>query len=269
MSARSLKIATLVSIGQHPTSGRARCADTDSRALSLACRLAETVSGVSMQVLHAGPVSDPENNEVLRRYLGMGLASLELVDQPADADVVPALLERLQGRDIDIVLTGTRAETGEGSGMTPYALADKLGVPMVPGLVSLTPLDDGRVEILQALPRGQRRRLLVTGPFVASVDAAAPQGAQFAWAQGQRGNLGWVSARSEVDAVMADASIAPARKRPKRIAGAKKTASAAGRFKAATAKPAGKGGTIMVQESAEEKARALHAFLIEQGVLRS
>lgn len=268
MSASALKIATLVSIGQHPASGRARCADTDSRALSLAARLAAGNAGVSLQVLHAGPVSDPVNSEVLRRYLGMGLSNLELIDQPADADVVPALTERLQNRDVDIILTGTRAETGEASGMTPYALAEALGMPMVPAVVGMTPQQNGEVEILQALPRGQRRRLRVKVPFVASVDAAAPESAQFAWARGQRGNLGWVSARSEHDTVMGEAEVAPARKRPKRIAGAKKTASAAERFKAATAKPAGKGGVVMVQESAEEKAQALYQFLIEQGAIK-
>ena len=81
-----------------------------------------------------------------------------------------------------------------------------------------------------------------------------------------RGDMGMGA--GDGDAVMGEAEVAPARKRPKRIAGAKKTASAAERFKAATAKPAGKGGVVMVQESAEEKAQALYQFLIEQGAIK-
>ena len=102
----ALKIVTLVSIGAHPTSGRARRADQDARAVELGLRLA----GARLRVLHAG---DP-HEEALRAYLGMGLDELIVLEQPKQADALPALGDYLHEIGTQMVLTGSQAETGEG-----------------------------------------------------------------------------------------------------------------------------------------------------------
>lgn len=113
-----LNIVALVSIGAHPASGRPRRAEQDARAVELGLRL----SGPRLQVLHAG---DP-HAEALRGYLGMGLERLSVLEQPAGADALPALAEHLRDSRAQLVLTGSQAETGEGSGMLPFLLAERL-----------------------------------------------------------------------------------------------------------------------------------------------
>ena len=63
-----VKVVALVSVGAHPTSGRARRAEQDARAVELGLRLV----GDKLRVLHAG---DPAE-EALRGYLGMGVPAL-------------------------------------------------------------------------------------------------------------------------------------------------------------------------------------------------
>ena len=105
-------VFSLVSIGAHPTSGRPRRAEQDARAVELGLQLA----GDKLQVLHAGDVSEP----TLRSYLGMGLPQLQVLEQPAGADALPVLSEYLRDAGAQVVLTGSQAETGEGSGMLPF-----------------------------------------------------------------------------------------------------------------------------------------------------
>lgn len=289
-SSSSIAIVTLVSVGQHPGSGRARRSDQDSKALELALGLASQTKDVSVSLLHAGDLSSEQHQAVLREYIGMGVPGMAVLPQPEGADVTDVLSDYLCQSEADIVLTGSRSESGEGSGMMPYLVGQTLGWPVLPAAVGIKALGKGEFEVLQALPRGQRRLLRVRAPFVASVDAAAQEARQTAWAVGQRGrldsqsfagmgtdtrsntdtssNIG-SSTKSVVDAVMAQASIGPARKRPKRIATAKKAKTAADRFKAATAKTASKGGAVMVDESAQQKAEAIYDLLVSQGVLKS
>ncbi len=158
MQPKPLTIVSLVSIGAHPSSGRPRRAEQDARAVELGLRLA----GEKLQVLHAGSVEE----EALRAYLGMGLSELSVLEQPQGADALPVLLDYLRGSDVQIVLTGSQAETGEGSGMLPYLLAEQLGWPLVVGLAEVEQVKDGVAQVLQALPRGQRRRLQVRVPWI-------------------------------------------------------------------------------------------------------
>ncbi|WP_221796261.1 electron transfer flavoprotein subunit beta [Oceanobacter mangrovi] len=277
---KPLTITTLVSVGQHPKSGRARVADQDAKALELALSLSagkgtaavgkgEAGAGKSqINLIHAGTAT-AEQQLVLRGYLGMGVGQMRVLKQSDGADVIPVLVDAVRKSGSDVVLTGSRAEAGEGSGMTPYLVAQSLGWPMVPAAVEITAVGSGEFEILQALPRGQRRLLKVRAPFVASIDAAAAEARQTAWAAGQRGALEHMTLSSNDDAVLAEAAVEPARKRPKRIARAKKAKTAADRFKAATAKSASKGGAVLVKESAEEKAEAIYQMLLSQGVLKA
>ncbi|HBX56884.1 electron transfer flavoprotein subunit beta [Pseudomonas sp. UBA2684] len=254
-----LNIITLVSVGAHPTSGRARRAEQDARAVELGLRLA----GDTLQVLHAG---DP-HAEALRAYLGMGLAEITVLEQAAQADALPALAEYLSEAGAQMVLTGSQAETGEGSGMLPFLLAERLGWPLVVGLAEVEKVEHGVAQVLQALPRGQRRRLKVRLPFLASVDNAAPVARQSAFGPARRGQLRAQAVSSVDDALLAVAQLQPARPRPKRLK-VIKAKTGAERMKAATAKATGGGGQVLKDVSPQAGAEAIFTLLLEEGVLR-
>ena len=79
-----LEVVSLVSLGQHPVSGRLRRAEQDARALEL-CLALERQSApgaVSLSAWHASGSEialGSEQDQALRGYLGMGLESLTLV----------------------------------------------------------------------------------------------------------------------------------------------------------------------------------------------
>ncbi len=257
----SLRVTALVSVGQHPDSGRERRAGQDARAVELGLSLAPQ----GLEVLHAG---DP-HAQALRSYAGMGLSSLRVLEQNEMADVVPALERYLSQNRPDIILTGVRAESGESSGMVPYLLGEALGIPVVTGIADIVSVGCGEAHLLQALPRGQRRALTVSLPFIASVDMAAPTPRQSAFGPASRAQLETQAAGVEhCDEVRAQWHEAPARKRPKRLQVAK-AKTAADRFRAATAKSQGDGGRILRDKPASEMAQAIFDLLLEEGVVRS
>ncbi len=263
-TAKQLKIVSLISVGKHPQSGRVRRADQDSRAVELGLKLTtDNLSAGSLSVVHAG---DPRE-QGLRSYAGMGLKSVRVLQLDPSADAVAPLAEHLQQSMPDIVLTGVRAESGESSGMVPYQLAEKLGWPIVPRVADIVSVEAGVAEVLQALPRGQRRSLKVRLPFIASVDTAAPEARQSAFGPASRALMDIEVVNGSVDPVRQSWEEAPARKRPKRLK-VVKAKTAAERFKAATAKPQGEGGKVMKNESAAEQAQAIFEMLKEEGVLR-
>ncbi|MFT5720089.1 MAG: electron transfer flavoprotein beta subunit [Motiliproteus sp.] len=264
-----LKIVSLVSIGKHPTSGRARRAEQDGRAVELGMMLADASGDKHrLTVIHAGDGQQP----ALRSYAGMGLESVRVLQMQESADAVKPLSDYLHKQAPDIILTGVRAENGESSGMLPYLLAEALGWPLVPRIANILSINDGVAEILQALPRGQRRALAVRLPFIASVDNAAPEPRQSAFGPASRALMDQQRSPSDADAEVEDAvrsawSESPARKRPKRLK-IVKAKTAAARFKAATAKPQGAGGKILKDQTAGEQAQAIFELLLEEGVLR-
>ncbi|MDO6672806.1 electron transfer flavoprotein subunit beta [Cobetia amphilecti] len=293
-----LEVVSLVSLGQHPVSGRLRRAEQDARALEL-CLALERQSApgaVSLSAWHAsGSEIAPgsEQDQALRGYLGMGLESLTLVtpnapgadplkavdsslkavdslkaaDQPV-IDVWPLLVTRLKQAAPQLVVCGGQGETGEGSGLLPHLLAESLGWPLVEGIVAIESCDGAHLTALQALPRGQRRRLRVKLPALVSVDSAAPAARQSAFAPARRGELSSLASGELVHDAQAETfSVAPARKRPKRLKRIKAT-SARDRFKAAAAKAEGGGGKRLEGVSAEEGAAEILKLLREEGVLR-
>ncbi|WP_339489971.1 electron transfer flavoprotein subunit beta [Pseudomonas sp. EL_65y_Pfl2_R95] len=259
LTSTEFKVVALVSVGAHPTSGRPRRAEQDARAVELGLRIA----GEALQVVHAG---DPQQ-EALRGYLGMGIRQLQVLEQPPQTDVVHALSEYLQDADAQLILTGSQAETGEGSGMLPYLLAEQLGWPIVVGLAEVERIDQDIAHVLQALPRGQRRRLQVQMPFIASVDNAAPLARQSAFGPARRGELHATAANVCPDPLFSDGQLQPARPRPKRLK-VIKAKTGAERMKAATAKASGGGGQVLKDCSPTEAAEAIFKLLIDEGVLR-
>jgi electron transfer flavoprotein beta subunit len=253
-----LKVVALVSIGAHPTSGRAQRAVQDARAVELGMRM----QGAQLEVVHAG---DPQQ-ESLRAYLGMGLAELTVLQQPSSADALPALSKHLQLSQAQLVLTGSQAETGEGSGMLPYLLAERLGWPLIVGLAEVEQIDQGMAWVLQALPRGQRRRLKVRLPFVGSVDQAAAA-RQSAFGPARRGTLLRTEVELVDDPLYADAQWQPARPRPKRLK-VIKAKTGAERMKAATAKASSGAGQVLKELSPADAAEAVFKLLLEEGVIR-
>ena len=254
-----LNIVALVSVGAHPTSGRPRRAEQDARAVELGLCLA----GERLQVLHAG---DPQQ-DALRAYLGMGLDQITVLEQPANSDALPVLVDYLADSNAQLVLTGSQAETGEGSGMLPFLLAESLGWPLVVGLAQVESIDGNSALVLQALPRGQRRRLKVRLPFLATVDNAAPKPRQSAYGPARRGVLQADEVEVIDDELLAVATLQPAKPRPKRLK-VIKAKSGADRMKAATAKASGGGGQVLKGVTAQAGAEAILKLLIEEGVVR-
>ncbi|MGQ7245924.1 electron transfer flavoprotein subunit beta [Halomonas sp. V046] len=277
-----LEIGVLVSVGRHGVTERARRADLDARALemALAQRSQRGVGEVDIAACHVGASSD-ETDAALRDYLGMGLERLSLLEAREDVDALPVLLDHLRGNEAGgdkaagprLVLCGTRAEQGEGSGVLPFALAEALGWTMVSGVAAIEALEPGeggwQATVLQALPRGQRRRLRVALPAVIAVDSAAPTPRQSAFGPARRGHIDRRPAGGEarVDEAVTEWPLTAAKVRPKRLKIVTAT-SARDRFKAAAAKAQGGTGKVLTDVTPEQGAEAILALLREEGVLR-
>jgi len=252
-------IAVLVSVGRHPASGRARRADRDARALELALRLSPPAKP---HVVHAGDPHEP----ALRDYLGMGIESVTVLDLPPEADPIPALIAHLKTLRPQLVLAGAAAEAGECSGQVPYALAQAIDAALAADIADIALAGD-RIDLLQALPRGRRRRLSTALPAVVTVGSAAPAARPFAFGHARRGRLEIVQATAVPDAERAQWQLRPARPRPKRLTVAS-GGSVAERLRAATEIAAGR-GRLLVNPPPAEAARAIWDYLVAEGIVRS
>ncbi|WP_321345131.1 electron transfer flavoprotein subunit beta [Breoghania sp.] len=255
-----MRIAVLLSLGLHPASGRARRAELDAKALELALRLAETVPDAELHAVHAG---DPDAG-ALRDYLGMGLDRLHVLDVAQGADPVPALNRHLNEIRPDLVLTGMRAEAGEGSGMVPYLVAEALEASLVADVAGISDLAD-EATVIQALPRGRRRQVRLRLPAVLPFNAAAPEPRAPAFARARRGIIERHRAESVPDDFLEACENTLWRARPKRM-GLPAGATAAERMKAMTEARAGE-GQVMVHPTPDEAAAALYDYLVEHRFL--
>ncbi|WP_251978687.1 electron transfer flavoprotein subunit beta [Salinicola avicenniae] len=263
----AVKTVALVSSGRHPVSGRAGRAREDARAVEMGLSL----SGGTLTLLHAGDADDAALPEYLGMYHGLsagaGPGRLDLLPMAPDGDALPALAARLRQSDARLVLTGQRAECGEGSGMLPYLLAETLGWSIATGIAAIEQCDGDHVTVLQALPQGQRRRLEVALPCLLAVDGVAPAPRQSAFGPARRGITDSVAtAAPAADPGWAAWQWQPARARPKRLKVVKST-NARDRFKAAAAKSAASGGQVLTDLAPDEAADRLLAYLRSEKVL--
>ncbi len=249
-----LKVTAMVSVGRHPASGRPCRAPLDARAVEMGMGL----GGTELQVVHAG---DPDN-PALRDYLGMGLSTLTVLQQP-QGNTLPALLHWARCEQPELLLLGCRADGGEDSGMAPYLLANALGYALVVDAVQVE-VRDRRLEIVQALPRGQRRLIRAELPCVVAVGAAAPAPRQSAYGPARRGRIEVEPVEAGPDMETTHWEIQPARKRPKRLK-VVKAKTAAERFMAATAVQGG--GKTVRGVSPAEAARVIYDYLKEEELI--
>ena len=251
-------IAILVSAGRHPVSGEPRHCHNDSLALALGLNLASKV-----KVLHAGTPSNP----ALQDYFALGATQIDVL--PNCGDMIENLAVQLT--DTGLILTGTRAENGEDSVLLPYLLATKLGLPLVADALTITPrgeqcdnqLQEKQLEILQFLPKGQRRRVLVSLPAVVAVHPSAAIALHFVHARKNLGNINTLTA-GNTKAKFPQWSAQPARKPIKLVAQTAQTGHE--RLMAAISNKA-KGGTVVNEGNNVEKAQVILRYLREHQLI--
>ena len=266
-TAGEARVVALVSSGRHPVSGRGGRGREDARAVEMGL----TLAGASLHLAHAGDAEDAALPEYLGMFHGLdgagGPGELSLLPMAAGDDAVPLLASWLEAYGANLVLTGQRAECGEGSGLLPYLLAERLGWAVATGVAAIEHYAGDRVTVLQALPQGQRRRLEVRLPCLLCVDGVAPMPRQSAFGPSRRGRVEAVSnVTAEPDTLQAAWQWQPARARPKRLKVVKST-NARDRFKAAAAKSAASGGQVLTDLTPDEAAQKLIDYLRAEKVL--
>lgn len=83
------------------------------------------MAGDGLRVVHAGAAEEPS----LQDYLALGAGAIEALPLDSSSNAVASLAAHL--KNVDIILTGSNAEAGVGSGLLPYALARALARPVV------------------------------------------------------------------------------------------------------------------------------------------
>jgi electron transfer flavoprotein beta subunit len=247
------RIAVLVSAGKHPVSGQARHCRNDGLALQIGLNLSN-----DLKVLHAGE----SNNTALQDYLALGAKQIDVI--PAD-NVVENLAAQL--KNVDLILTGTRAENGEDSGLLPYLLAAKLNLPIVADALEITQrenqLRENQLEVLQFLPKGQRRRVLVSLPAVVAVHPSAAVTLNFIHARQSLGSISTLPAGNAATKPSQWLTGAP-RKPIKLVASA--TLTGHQRLMAAISSKA-KGGAVVNEGNNVEKAQVILRYLREHQLI--
>jgi electron transfer flavoprotein beta subunit len=178
MAKPHFSVAVLVSAGRNPVSGSPRACPGDAVAMSLGRKIA----GDALRVVFAGSQDEP----ALMDYLALGAGTIEVVSCSSSSDIVAALATKLS--DVDVILTGTRTESGAGSGVVPYALAAALKRPVVANVLDAI-IDRGEARVTQFLPKGLRRSLATQLPAIFSVHPMAPLQLTYAHARRATGRI--------------------------------------------------------------------------------
>jgi electron transfer flavoprotein beta subunit len=253
-------IASLVSAGLHPVSGEPRHCRNDSLAMTLGLELAESASA-QIKVLHAGD----KNNSALLDYLALGAKRVDVIPVAANESIVDSLAASLT--NTDLILTGSRAENGEDSGLLPYLLATKLGIPLIANALAIKPIVNG-VEVLQFLPKGKRRNVTVQLPAVVVVHPLAPAALRFAYAQQMSGQIIEKATSHHSSTDMGNHMqwhLEPATRKPNKLK-SRENKSGYARMLSATVSE-NKGGAVVNEGSSVEKAQVVLAYLREHHLI--
>ncbi|MBY0559497.1 hypothetical protein [Hyphomicrobium sp.] len=249
-------VAVLISAGRHPVSGAPRACRGDAVAMALGRRMA----GDGVRVVHAGAAEEPS----LQDYLALGAGTIEVLPLGNSGDAVAALASHL--KSVDVILTGSNAESGAGSGLLPYALARALARPVVANVlearVQKTAVEGWDVEIRQFLPKGQRRRIGCALPLVIAVHPLAPVQLKYAYARRVSGRIErFPETPAETCVVQPGWTVETASRRPIRLK-ARETKSGHARMQAAVVAEA-KGGVVAFEGSTVDKAQVMLNYLRE------
>ena len=171
-------ITVLISTAIHPLSGRPCTSRNDTLALEMARQL----SGGPLRTLHVG---DPQD-AALPDYLAFGASSVEVLPAASGSDIVAALAEEV--RNAKLILCGTRAQSGEASGMLPYLLAAALKRPILADVLEIKLVGDG-VQATQFLPKGRRRAVTVSLPAIIAIHPLATALPRYAYARRVAGRI--------------------------------------------------------------------------------
>lgn len=252
MSKTSFTVAVLVSVGRNPVSGAGRACRGDAVAMALGRKIA----GDALRVVHAGVPYDAALND----YLAHGAGTVEAVACGSPDDIVPVLATALE--NVDLILTGSRTEYGNGSGLVPYALAAALDRSVIANVLDAG-VDGNDVRITQFLPKGQRRLIAGHLPAILSVHPRAPFHLTYAHARRQSGRIVPVTvtpaAANNFGSTAPDWVISPQTHQPIPLkADVKMTAHE--RLQSAIAQEA-KGGLVVIEGSCVDKAQVMVAYL--------
>ncbi len=255
MMSNAFTVAALISAGQHPVSGIPRFCRADAVAMELGRGLA----GEALRVVHAGTAEEPS----LQDYLALGAGTIEVLRSGPDTDPTPALADYL--RNVDIILTGSNAEIGAGSGLLPYALAEALGRPVIANALDVhveNNADAGwNAEIRQFMPKGQRRRIACPLPLVISVHPRAPVDLKYAYARRLSGRIEVVPGQTMAAPLLPEWTVETVPRRPVRLK-AQDGKSAHARMQSAIVSEA-KGGVVAFEGTTVDKAQVMLNYLRE------
>ena len=240
-----LRVLVLSALGRNSVSGAARPNRDDLLALELGRGLGD------VELLHAG---NPDQ-AALGEYLAFGAEKIQVVPTAEGQDIASALAERAGG--YDLILTGTRAEGGEGSGLVPYLVAERLGWPIVAQALDIR-IVDCHAEVTQALPRGQRRQVRVRLPAVIAVDRRAPVVPRYAHARRMAGKV-VPQAPTEPPTFDTSWRVEPAAKRPVKLKAKEQKAGHARMLSAIVTEA--RGGAVISTGTPADKAQAILAYL--------
>jgi electron transfer flavoprotein beta subunit len=252
----SFSVAALISAGRHPVSGAPRSCRGDAVAMALG----RSLVGDALRVVHAGA----EQESSLQDYLALGARKIEALPINPNGDAVALLAAYL--KDVDIILTGVRAETGSGSGLLPYALAQALERPIVANVLEAKVANSAasgvEIEIRQFLPKGQRRRVACSLPLVIAVHPLSPVELKYAYARRLSGRIVAISPSPAIaQAVHSSWTVEKVPRRPVRLKAQDKKSGHARLLSAIVSET--KGGIVAFEGTTVDKAQVMLNYLRE------
>ncbi len=250
MTAGKPTAAVLISAGRHPLTEAPRAAHGDAVAMALGQRLV----GNALRIIHAGAIDEP----ALKDYLALGAGTIEVVPAPNGDDALGVLTGLL--KDVDLVLSGTRAESGAGSGLLPYALAKALGRPVVANVLDVE-IEGAEARVRQFLPKGQRRGVAVSLPAILAIHPLTQARLGYAYARRLSGRIIAVppAIDGQLGARESPWTVEPTSRRPVRLTAEEKRP-AHERMQAAVVSEA-KGGVVAFEGTSVDKAQVVLNYL--------